>query len=175
MTVIVVFIFCIFNAGISIASTHWISPDGSSSWGSCVGNSDPGSNYCSLDTANLSVSAGDTIYLKGGVYTLSGGNNYDSGVSPYSTGTDVNKIIYSAAPSETPIIDSSGFAINGIYLNAKNYIVIDGIYFRNVSAFGVLLNSSYNEIKNCTFGPDTGVSGGMLTFNNGSSHNWVLS
>jgi hypothetical protein len=157
---------------------HWVASDGSATWANCrtATEVDPTSNYCSLDLANQSVQAGDTVELKGGTYTLSGGNNYDYGVSPYATGTSGAKITYKAVSGETPIIDSSDFAYNGIAFRSVNYIVVDGITFRNVKTFASIVSSSYNEIKNCTFGPTTAdgsVVSGMFHMKSGSTHNWV--
>jgi hypothetical protein len=45
---------------------HWVSPNENAAWSACESAVDPGSNYCSLYTANKTAMAGDTVYLKGG-------------------------------------------------------------------------------------------------------------
>ena len=170
-------------------TTYWVSPTGSTSWSgspNCQSSTDPGSNYCSLQTANRSLAAGDTVYLKGGTYTLT--VNFGTGIEPTNTGTSGNKITYVAFAGETPIITQNNYATNtnyGIFLMNKRYIVIDGITFKNINTWAYIWNySSYNEIKNCTFTSDStttdigtgfSITGGFCEPSHDcwTQHNWI--
>lgn len=151
------YIVCVLAVGFlcvpndSYAATHWVSPTGTSLWAACASETDPGENYCSLDTANNNVSPGDTVYLKGGTYTLSGGNNYDQGIAPQTSGTLVGtnctaKIIYQNASGETPIISS--LSHRGIYLVSVSCIKITGITFQDIKYYANFISATHNEIQN---------------------------
>jgi len=159
---------------ICFAATHYISPTGTATWPACTSSATP----CSLSTANSNAVAGDTVYLKGGTYTLTKAN--EAGIAPTHSGTAANKITYAAAPGETPIITQSPYAMTtyGIDLNADNYIVIDGITFKNIQTWVYIVNSSsYNEIKNCIFMSEAGYEAGIGVLITGAycgTHNcWV--
>ncbi len=157
---------------ISWAATYWVSPTGSASWNSsgCQSNTDPGTNkYCSLRLANTNLAAGDTAILKGGTYDISDATygKYGIAINPHHSGTANSKIVYVAETLENPPVFSSaaGSTNYGLIFGSpitNNYIKIDGITFKNFSAFGNIQNfSSYNEITNCTFTSD--LDRGRLT------------
>jgi len=143
MKKIITFIAILLFAAKAFAGTYYVSPDGTAPWPSCTNSSSP----CSLATANANAIAGDTILLRGGTYTLSGGN----GIAPAHSGTLANKITYAAAPGEIPIITQSGTSSYGLLINV-NYIIVDGITFQDIYAWIYMqYSASYNEIKNCVF------------------------
>lgn len=163
-----------------VAGTYWVSPTGTAaSWGACQSATDPGggsSNYCTLTQANSNAAAGDTAYLKGGTYVITGSST--AGIYPSKSGSQGNLITFSAAPSETPIItgatmsDGFGFDIRG-----KSYIKVTGITFQYLARFGQAvegsnhLEFSYNTWKNS---PGTSSIGLYFYAGNGSavSHIW---
>jgi hypothetical protein len=191
--IVIVFIF-IFGVSPLFAGTYWVSPTGSAPWINCQSATDPGSNYCALPTANRNAVAGDTVYLKGGIYTIDDATygRYSGAIMPSHSGTGVGtgSIIFAAAPGETPMLSqSSGSMIAGIMLGGvvtNNYIKVDGITFKNNSYyFGNISNySSYNEITNCTFTRDAGateigspfvIRGGLCSpnYNCWATNNWI--
>ncbi len=164
---------------------YWINSSGAASWSTCESSTDPGSNYCALNTANINAQAGDTVYLKGGTYTISG--NYVAAIEPAHSGTSIsNRITYSNAPGETPILTKgTGTDINGLRLEGKNYTKIQGLTFSNFNRWAMITHySSYNEVANSTFRSDTGDEGiiGFMMYDicsGGSAmgcyvtHNWI--
>jgi len=140
---------------------YWASPNGSASWANCQSATDPGTNYCSIFTANSNLKAGDTVYLKGGTYGPLG--KYQIGIGPVNSGTDINtRISYIAAPGETPIIAGAGCTECGwgLVFRDSNYIKVDGITFLNLGRMDVFTDySSHNEISHNVFKNDTGEEG----------------
>src|SRR5690242_11021381 len=99
----------------ALATTYWVSPTGAAASGACIGSTPlSGTAACPLSTANNSAVAGDTIYLRDGIYiltSLSGcGNDYACGIFPKNRGTANARIIYSAYSGETPIITADATA-----------------------------------------------------------------
>lgn len=171
--IILLILLLLLSPCLSIAGTYYVSPTGAASWANCedaAGTPGPksGTSACSLDTANINVQAGDTVYLRAGTYTLSGGNAYDMGVSPQTTGTLVgstctSKIIYQNYTGEEPIITGSA-THNGIYLIKKSCIKVSGITFSNIGTYAQLQEAHYNEITNCKFGETAEGGFGIYLF-----------
>jgi parallel beta-helix repeat protein len=99
------------------AASYYVSPSGG---GSTCSSGAP----CSLNTGIGRLTAGDTLFLKGGTYSLILGHDPDN--PPAGTpnqipsGTSWSSVVtIAAAPGETPIIP-------GIWLQYARYIVIDG-------------------------------------------------
>jgi len=173
------------------SETYWVHPDGSALWANCASATDPGENYCSYKSANLNVAPGDTVYLKGGTYIISGGNNYDQGIAPYASGTRDGSactaaITYQAATGETPIFEAASLSNShfGILLSGRECIRILGITFQEIKPYrGYLRSSSYNEIAYNTFTattiPGTAAFGLSLNsscapnYNCWNTHNWI--
>jgi hypothetical protein len=186
LVIIVLFSF----PSIGFAETYWVSPAGRATWTTCQSPADPGSNYCSLKTANNNATAGDTVYLKGGTYTVSDTEygRYGGAVNPARSGTVTNKITYAAAAGETPtLVQTAGSYIYGLRLGdpvTHAYIKVDGITFSNFASMAYITNySNHNEITNCTFKSDTGREGGGFvmmplcpggnSFKCNVTHNWI--
>jgi hypothetical protein len=174
----------------------WVHPYGTAAnRAACLSVTDPGgtcvegncANYCPYDTANDTVTDGDVVYLKGGTYTVSGGNDEDQGLAPQASGslsgnTCTSKITYQNAPGETPIITGSD-TLYGIYLIGRSCIKITGITFRNIGTYGFFRSATHNEITNCIFEATTaaGSVGFGLWFQNTcapnhdcwNTHNWI--
>jgi hypothetical protein len=175
-------------SGSALGATYWVSPTGAASWAACQSATPlSGASACSYVTANRYASAGDTVYYRGGTYTLSGGNNYDQGIAPSNSGADAaHRIVFTAYPGETPVMNGGG-GMYGFYLTHASWIKVDGFTFQDVLIYGYIINSSsYNEITNSTFVsvnhvPTFGIqisgtiSCSTLTASTGcwNTHNWI--
>jgi len=153
--------------------TYWVSPTGSAAWSTCQKTSDPGV-YCALAAANSNAQAGDTVYLKGGTYSVT--SNYNGAIQPPKghSGTRSSPIIFSAAPGENPVCDGTGYTATGFFLEGNSYIRITGITFQNFYWYGsVMMNgANHNEVDHCTFNNNGTVV--LDEIETGSiTHNWL--
>lgn len=127
---------CICQTSV-MAAEHYVSPSGSSSWEQSTGTGSP----CSLDTANANVRAGDTVYLREGVYS--------SYIAPKASGrSDAERIVYTAYKSELPVIRDTRYAI---HIENGSFISVHGIEFRNCRQFIIMTGGHYNDIGHCLF------------------------
>ena len=127
---------------------YFISPTGSDTTGTGTINNP----WFSLNKAWSSLSAGSTLYLRGGTYAFNT-QQYLSG----KNGTALNKINILAYPNETPILTkgnsypaTSGIYFKGDYFNWKG-ITITGFTQPNggVNSHGMRVeNSNYNTFEN---------------------------
>lgn len=137
-------------AGSASAATYWVSPAGTASWLSSRSDADPGTNYCSLSTANTNAQAGDIVYLKGGIYNYA--NIYDSAIAPLNSGSPGNLIIFRSAPGETAELKGAyGTRMWGLFIDGNSYIQIDGIIFSDFSDYIIRNGATHIEVENSTF------------------------
>lgn len=88
------------------------------------------------------VVAGDTVYIKGGIY-------YQPSLVMTNSGTAGNPITISNFGNDVVIIDFSSGSTTGWNWNGyKNYIIINGLQIRNSKGTGLLIQGSYNQIIN---------------------------
>lgn len=161
------------------SEVYWVSPTGKSSWLSAQSITPLNGTSCaSLKTANDNASAGDTIYLRGGVYNTS--------IMPLRSGTAItDMIIYQAYAKETPVITGTNSygTFFGILLTDKHYLKIDGITIKDVDRWmNIRAGSSHIEVANCVFTDSDGrnITGiniwgqcnGGASFNCPVSHIW---
>jgi hypothetical protein len=138
------------NANISYAADHYVAASGSASWTNSMNISTP----CSLVTAFANASAGDTVYLRGGTYTISSLlKTNKSG----SAGTG-NAITIKAYMAETPVISGNGMI--GLVFVERPYWIFDGLTFQisNMTSSSTgMLSIGYDyaanntTVQNCRF------------------------
>ena len=133
--------FCI--AGAASGSTYYVSPAGSDDAAGTIA-----APFASLNKANSVVTAGDTVWIRGGTYyptdtTYVKNDNFTAGIFLNKSGTgDDKRIYYWAYPGEKPVFDFSGMPVSpdsasgilythGILIQAQ-YLHIKGIEVRNV-------------------------------------------
>lgn len=181
--IIRIIIFIIFLLpSLSWAGTYYVSPTGEATWANCedaAGTPGPkaGTAACAYSTANANVTAGHTVKLRGGTYTLGVSLvEANMGISPQASGSSGSKITYEAYTGETPVITSTGDSgFIGLYIVSRDYIKVDGITFRDVKGWGGITDGNYNEIVNCIFETSEGneARGGGLSVSGDSTHNWL--
>lgn len=135
------------------ASTIWV---GTAATGDQSGSDQD--NLATLATAAASATAGTMVVLLGGTYTRT------TALAPANSGTSGNRIIYKAAPGQTPVL-TGAVAANidpCLNLNGKSWLKFDGISIdgaaipglnRTQAAFRrwMFLTNAHNiEICNCT-------------------------
>lgn len=132
------------------ADQYWVSPTGAATWTNAKSTTAlSGAACCKLDTANAKASAGDTVWLRGGTYTLA-----TYGINPTKSGTSSAKILFSAYTGESPIIqgDGNGTTQYGLYLVGDKNIHVNGIAFVDIFRAGTLINAAdSNIISYCAF------------------------
>ncbi len=159
----------------SQATDHFVAPNGSAAWSQCTNINTP----CFLGTANQNAQAGDTVYLRGGIYTFSG---FSGGINPTNSGTSSgNMITFSAYNGEE--VDFVGSSANWqgcVHLqNGQNYIKVYGIDCINWTLHLQLWDASHNEISHCSFigfpSVPTSWDASELQSNggSGSNYNWI--
>ncbi len=129
----------IFISSISgiFANNYYVSPSGSATWSQSTDINTP----CPLHTANSHVRAGDTVYLRAGIY--------DIYIAPDASGkSDSERITYTNYHNEQVNIQGTRYAV---YINGKSYISVHGITFHNCHQFLHIENGHYNDISHCIF------------------------
>lgn len=157
------------------AGTYWVSPTGAAaSWAACQSATPlSGTAACTLAQANANASAGDTVYLREGTYTLA---TYGCGVCTTNSGTAGNWITFSAYGSEVPTITqpTGGYTLE---LSNKRYIKVVGLRFYNTFRGDITNGSDHIEIDRCTFVNAVGVGRYFLAFYEGGgspvTHTWI--
>jgi len=123
------------NEIVATGSVYYVATEGSDSWGGSLEYP-----WRNIQKAADTIVAGDTVYIKEGVYT--------ERVVAQNSGSPDKFITYMAYPGHKPVIDAGGsgtaFSIIG-----RSYIKIDGLEIKNAGGWGILVEDSTNiEIKN---------------------------
>jgi hypothetical protein len=165
-------IFALFVSLSLGAATYYVAPSGGND-----GNAGTiGSPWATWEYAFSNITAGDTVYFRGGTYFMAA--NDGDGYSLTADGTITDTICLFNYPGETPILDGinitskvGGEGPFGISAYQINYIKIKGLTIRNilqlvggdseVVGFSIT-ESNHIVIENCT-AYNTGGSGFKTT------------
>ena len=161
---------------------YWVSPTGAAAWAAAESATPLQDAACtSLPTATTNVTAGDTVFLRGGTY--------NSGlIIRGKNGTLAARISFLAYNDEVPVLkNTTNFVVtgryNGLYFSECKYIRVVGIQFFRVSGdylFELGRSSSHNEFSHCLF--DGGGSFAVVNIWKGNTagpdsdsctHNWL--
>ena len=123
------------NEILATGNVYYVAKDGSNSWDGSLEHP-----WLTIQKPADTMVAGDTVYIKEGVYT--------ERVVVQQSGSSEKFITYKTYPGHKPVIDAGGsgtaFSIIG-----KSYIKIDSLEIRNAGNWGILVENSTNiEIKN---------------------------
>ncbi len=158
---IIVFVVYFFIS-ISQAAEYFVDPNGNDTTGSGTISAP----YKTITKAYSVVSAGDTIYIRGGTHI------YSTTITISKSGTSSAKYYLLAYNNERPVLNFSSMSENSSNrcINLKsNYWHIKGIDIYGAGDNGMNISGSYNTIEFCRFyeNHDTGLQiGGGGAYNN---------
>jgi parallel beta-helix repeat protein len=152
LTILVFFIFC----SNSWATIYYV--DGNLTSDCKSGNYNKAKRNCSGSDGNAFntiqeacnvVSAGDFVYVRGGIY--------NDDVDLTTSGTASQRIVFQAYSGENPVVDGSGIHDNKLVRIGGSYIIWDGIDVRDGANKGLYMHGNYGIVRN------------IETYNNGHS------
>jgi len=164
---LVVFLFPV----LALSNNYYVSTDGDdSSLGSI---SEP---WATLDHAFDQIEAGDTLYLREGIFYTGGLRLENSG------NTNDGYIIISSYPGENAVVDGSEYeGSNGLLFNQRSYFKIENIEFREFMSGNSMwiTNCHHFEINNCEvhhcfYGIGVAYGSHDFTLNKVNLHHFML-
>jgi hypothetical protein len=158
--------FCFFLVvSLSWADNYYIDPNNGNDG---YAGASEAQAWKTIAKANQRLAAGDTVFIKEGIYKAS--------ISPKNSGASSQPIVYMNFGSDKVVLSDT---VYGIYLDAKSYIVVQGILMKNQDRFVYIRNkSNYNTLAWCTFDSARLTNGQTATWagsviSGGSQHNWI--
>ncbi len=151
------------SGSLASAKTYYVATTGSDS---AAGTFD--APFLTVPKAYSTAVAGDTILVRGGVYTIAATINLSK------SGTSTSMYYLLAYPGERPVLDCSPMPINssnrGIKLSGS-YWYIKGFDVRKAGDNGIYVSGSYNVVEFCAFyrNSDSGMQ-----LSGGASHNRII-
>lgn len=148
------------------AATYYAAPD-------ATGNGSAYETPGSFTTLVGKLTAGDVLYVRGGVYY------YSSTINISKAGTESDPITIVACNGEKPVFDFRKIAYGSrgfVFKNTSKYIHLKGVTIRYTGKNGILNEGSYNtfELLDVYGNGDTGIqmkgAGGHNTIINCDSH-----
>jgi hypothetical protein len=160
LVTIILQLFCLSNSN---ATKYYVSPPGSDTNSGTIDLP-----FATITKAISSMATGDTIYMRGGVYT------FILTINISKNGTSTLRNYLFAYPGERPQLDFSTMVVSSSNraINLKaSYWHIKGIDIKGAGDNGMNISKSNNIIENCAFyeNRDTG-----LQLSGGASNNQIL-
>jgi uncharacterized protein (TIGR02145 family) len=167
---------CLQLTSLPVSSvSYYVSPTGNDSNSGTIG-----APWRTFQKALTRTAPGDTVYFRGGTYTMTSSSGID--FSGSNSGTEANPISYYNYPGETPIFDFNYATPNvtnpmGMSISGISYINLKGFEIRNVVAtaaggiaYGINVkgnNINFERISVLNvFGIGYSLEGNNLFFNN---------
>jgi hypothetical protein len=134
------------------ATTYYVSPTGSNSAAGTMAQP-----FATLQKGNDVAAAGDTVYIRGGTYSITTPSTSGAGITITKSGTsDTKRIYFWAYPGETPVFDFSkmtiststythGFVVTGSWLHFKG-LEICKVPMNTNSNCGMHVDDTHNNI-----------------------------
>ncbi len=167
----VLVVVILFATGTSMAATYYVAPNGLDSNPGTIGSS-----FATIMQAQAQAAAGDTVYLRGGTYTLNN-SNFTTTNSPWAVINNITKsgISYLANPGESPVFDFSnarpdGWRVTAFLVTANNCV------FEGFDVIGVQVTIQTNHTQSECFR----IAGGSnnrferLRMHDGMANGWYL-
>jgi hypothetical protein len=161
---------CALCTQLSPARQLYLAPDGSSTTGTSIEQP-----FGNVQTAFSALTAGDTLWVRGGKYLLS------ATIQIKACGTNADRICAFAYPNERPVFDFSGYqpteskarsAYRGFLHNiGADYWHYRGLDFTMAADNGMKMEGSYNVVELCNFykNGDTGYQEGFIKDDDGNN------
>ncbi|HVZ89034.1 MAG TPA: right-handed parallel beta-helix repeat-containing protein, partial [Polyangia bacterium] len=138
------------------ANTWYVAPTGSDSNAGTMA-----APFASWGRAQTAAAAGDTVYFRGGTYTITSASNTCNGSTTATvdaivlskSGTAGNMINYWAYPGETPVFDFSGITDTSKYNCRHSSVRVEGdyLYLKGLELKGTLQLNSDNHESWCVY------------------------
>lgn len=168
MKTLLLALLCLVQTGVVYSQTIYAAPNGSAS--------NPGTSISApttLANALATVTAGGTVYLRGGTYSLSASVIIPA-TNNGTASANKNVVAYSG---EVPVLDFSAMAIadanRGVILDG-DYWHFTGITIRGAGDNGMLLAGNNNTIEKCLFigNHDSGLQLSRYVTSNTTISSW---
>jgi hypothetical protein len=131
----------VLSARTASATEYYVSPTGS--------DSNPGtlaSPFATIQKGANTAVAGDTVWLRGGTYTITTPTTSGAGITFTKSGTsDTNRINYFAYTGETPVIDFSNMQISTSGYTHGIHVTGSWLHFKGIEEHGVPMNTFSNN------------------------------
>ena len=120
--------------------------------------------WCTIEKANASLEAGDTVLIRAATYNET--------IQPENSGaSETGRIVYRSYPGETVVLREMVYCIR---LQSKSHVTVSGIEFLDCGRNFYMSDSFHNEIAFCKFdnpsGPETWAGSRIY---DGSSYNRI--
>jgi len=125
---------------IALADTWYVAPNGSDNAAGTIDQP-----FATLQRAHDEVTAGDTVWIRGGRYYTETPAENDAGIILYKSGrSDTQRIYYWAYPGETPVFDFANLRISTS--SYTHGIVVTGswLHFKGLEITNVPMNINSN-------------------------------
>jgi len=158
-------VFCTAIISVASAETYYVAPDGRDSNSGTM--DEP---FGSLEKGAGEAQAGDTVYIRGGTFTMSNGIRITK-----KGASDTKRIYFVAYQKERPVFDFSGIATqtDGVAISNSDWLYFKGIEFCNVPQYNagtpccvVVNRSAHVSFELCTF-HDNGGTGLAFLYGTG--------
>lgn len=129
-------------ASTGFAATYYVDKNNSNASDNNPGTSES-APWATFTKAAGSAKAGDTVYVKDGIY-------YEAGeIRVANSGTSAAPITFTNFPGHSPILDGSNTSAGKfLHLRGVDYVIIDGFEIRDTYQYAVWVDGSYNIIRN---------------------------
>lgn len=119
------------------AATYYVATNGSDTNAGTIT-----APFASINQAQIPATAGDTIYVRGGVY--------NSRFVLWESGNSSARLTIAAYPGEHAVIDGTGTAANSSLVSIDgDYVDFSGFEVRNATGYGIVCwNCTYTRIMN---------------------------
>lgn len=158
---IAILLIALMNISAIHATIYYVAPDGND-LNSGTSLTFP---WKTLDKANFVLQPGDTVLIRGGIYT-------GQQIAPARSGNETNRIVYKNYNDEKVRIENSQL---GVILSSRSYITVHGIEIFYCKKYMKMDNAHYNHVQYCVFDSAKNNTSftGIAVGGPNASYNWI--